>query len=162
MAQWLERRRHNNFFLLTWVQFPPRLTSKSRPLLHFLPFLGYKSCFNTVRRALHEEIHSKSNIYIFWKYMTFFMGFIMAPATSMSFGNWKKYAPKCPIGYLMTPRWIPIREKIFLWAKIALENIAHVSKVLGACMIPFLRVAHCPKKFSVPSKTSVAQWLERR
>ena len=62
----------------------------------------------------------------------------------------------------MKPRRPPTREKKFVWAKIALENIAHSSKVLGACMIPFLRVAHCPKKISVPSKTSVAQWLERR
>ena len=55
-----------------------------------------------------------------------------------------------------------MREKKFLWAKIALENIAHVSKVLGECMIPFSRVGHCGKKFSVHTETSVAQWLERR
>ena len=55
-----------------------------------------------------------------------------------------------------------MREKQFLSAKIALENIAHVSKVLGECMIPFPRVAHCGKKISIQSETYVAQWLERR
>ena len=55
----------------------------------------------------------------------------------MPFGNGKKCLSKCPIGYLMKPQGSRMREKEFLWAKIALENIAHVSKVLGACMIPF-------------------------
>ena len=62
----------------------------------------------------------------------------------------------------MKPRRVLDAGKKILWAKIALENIAHVSKVLAACMIPFSRVVQCQKKICPQSETSVAQWLERR